>query len=120
MERPQALRDERGADPPVSCRRRRDALHRPGRRSEVRSAPLYGHDCRLYRATAVHCHLRDEIGRTDPMLLTERMDGPRLILLAGRSWPVLDRLETPAGAASSSRPLAAGMHDVPDPVLRGE
>jgi ATP-dependent Lhr-like helicase len=31
---------------------------------------------------------RDEIGRTDSMLLTERVDGPRLILLAGRSWKV--------------------------------
>ena len=31
---------------------------------------------------------RDEIGRTDPMLLTEQVDGPRLILLAGRSWRV--------------------------------
>ena len=31
---------------------------------------------------------RDEIGRTDPMLLTERIEGPRLILLAGRSWRV--------------------------------
>mgnify|MGYP001262311832 CR=1 FL=1 len=31
---------------------------------------------------------RDEIGRTDPMLLTEKIDGPRLLLLAGRSWKV--------------------------------
>jgi ATP-dependent Lhr-like helicase len=31
---------------------------------------------------------RQEIGRTDPMLLTERIDGPRLILLGGRSWRV--------------------------------
>jgi ATP-dependent Lhr-like helicase len=31
---------------------------------------------------------RDEIGRTDPMLLTEQVEGPRLILLAGRSWKV--------------------------------
>ena len=31
---------------------------------------------------------RDEIGRTDPMLLTEKVTGPRLILLAGRSWKV--------------------------------
>lgn len=31
---------------------------------------------------------RDEIGRTDPMLLTEPVDGPRLLLLAGRSWKV--------------------------------
>jgi ATP-dependent helicase Lhr and Lhr-like helicase len=31
---------------------------------------------------------RDEIGRTDPMLLTEKISGPRLILLGGRSWKV--------------------------------
>ncbi|MCP9954088.1 BREX-2 system phosphatase PglZ [Actinomadura madurae] len=31
---------------------------------------------------------RDEIGRTDPGLLTERVDGPRLLLLAGRNWRV--------------------------------
>ncbi|MEU9428319.1 DEAD/DEAH box helicase [Streptomyces sp. NPDC048342] len=31
---------------------------------------------------------RTEIGRTDPMLLTERVEGPRLLLLAGRNWRV--------------------------------
>jgi ATP-dependent Lhr-like helicase len=31
---------------------------------------------------------RREIGRTDPALLTEKVDGPRLLLLAGRSWRV--------------------------------
>jgi ATP-dependent Lhr-like helicase len=31
---------------------------------------------------------REEIGRTDPALLTERLDGPRLLLLAGHSWRV--------------------------------
>lgn len=31
---------------------------------------------------------REEIGRTDPALLTERIDGPRLLLLAGQSWRV--------------------------------
>ncbi|MFH9007209.1 DEAD/DEAH box helicase [Streptomyces afghaniensis] len=31
---------------------------------------------------------RKEIGRTDPSLLTERIDGPRRLLLAGRSWQV--------------------------------
>ncbi|MGH3303970.1 MAG: helicase-related protein, partial [Streptosporangiaceae bacterium] len=31
---------------------------------------------------------RDEIGRTDPMLLTQKVDGPRLLLLGGRSWQV--------------------------------
>ncbi|MET8140178.1 DEAD/DEAH box helicase [Sphaerisporangium sp. NPDC005288] len=33
-------------------------------------------------------HGRAEIGRTDPSLLTDRQDGPRLLLLAGRSWRV--------------------------------
>ena len=33
-------------------------------------------------------HGRREIGRTDPALLTERIVGPRLLLLAGRSWKV--------------------------------
>lgn len=31
---------------------------------------------------------RTEIGRTDPMLLTEECAGPRRLLLAGRSWQV--------------------------------
>jgi ATP-dependent helicase Lhr and Lhr-like helicase len=31
---------------------------------------------------------RREIGRTDPAVLTRRVDGPRLLLLAGRSWRV--------------------------------
>ncbi|WP_338895625.1 DEAD/DEAH box helicase [Streptomyces sp. TG1A-60] len=31
---------------------------------------------------------RAEIGRTDPSLLTERIDGPRRLLLGGRSWQV--------------------------------
>ena len=31
---------------------------------------------------------RREIGRTDPGLLTERVNGPRVLLLAGRSWRV--------------------------------
>jgi ATP-dependent helicase Lhr and Lhr-like helicase len=31
---------------------------------------------------------RQEIGRTDPALLTEKVAGPRFLLLAGRSWRV--------------------------------
>ncbi|MCX9191372.1 ATP-dependent helicase [Carbonactinospora thermoautotrophica] len=31
---------------------------------------------------------RTEIGRTDPVLLAEEVEGPRLLLLAGRSWRV--------------------------------
>jgi ATP-dependent Lhr-like helicase len=34
-------------------------------------------------------HGRQEIGRTDPMLLTEQITGPRVLLLAGRNWKVL-------------------------------
>ena len=33
-------------------------------------------------------HGRDEIGRIDPALLADRVDGPRLLLLGGRSWRV--------------------------------
>src|SRR5258708_9983377 len=33
-------------------------------------------------------HGRTEIGRTDPVLLVDRVEGPRLLLLAGRSWRV--------------------------------
>jgi ATP-dependent helicase Lhr and Lhr-like helicase len=33
-------------------------------------------------------HGREEIGRTDPVLLIDHVDGPRLLLLGGRSWRV--------------------------------
>jgi ATP-dependent Lhr-like helicase len=33
-------------------------------------------------------HGRDEIGRVDPSLLADRVEGPRLLLLGGRSWRV--------------------------------
>lgn len=33
-------------------------------------------------------HGRTEIGGTDPVLLTDRIEGPRLLLLAGQSWRV--------------------------------
>jgi ATP-dependent Lhr-like helicase len=33
-------------------------------------------------------HGRDEIGRTDPALLADRVEGPRLLLLGGRNWRV--------------------------------
>ncbi len=54
------------------------------------------HEYRITGMTAVFTALpqftvlagRQEIGRTDPMLLTERTDGPRLLLLGGRSWKV--------------------------------
>ncbi len=31
---------------------------------------------------------RKEVGRTDPALLTEEVEGPRLLLLGGRTWRV--------------------------------
>ncbi|ASU81691.1 ATP-dependent helicase [Nocardiopsis gilva YIM 90087] len=31
---------------------------------------------------------RKEIGRSDPMLLTEKVEGPRVLLLAGQAWKV--------------------------------
>ena len=33
-------------------------------------------------------HGRDEIGRIDPVLLVDRVEGPRLLLLGGRRWRV--------------------------------
>jgi ATP-dependent helicase Lhr and Lhr-like helicase len=33
-------------------------------------------------------HGREEIGRTDPVLLADKVEGPRLLLLGGRSWRV--------------------------------
>jgi ATP-dependent Lhr-like helicase len=33
-------------------------------------------------------HGRDEIGRVDPSLLADRVEGPRLLLLGGQSWRV--------------------------------
>jgi ATP-dependent Lhr-like helicase len=33
-------------------------------------------------------HGREEIGRVDPSLLADRVEGPRLLLLGGRSWRV--------------------------------
>jgi ATP-dependent Lhr-like helicase len=43
----------------------------------------------LDRASLLEDLLADDaLGRTDPMLLTEPVEGPRLILLAGRSWKV--------------------------------
>jgi len=59
---------------------------------------------------------REEIGRTDPMLLTERIDGPRLLLLGGRSWRVtwIDWKRQrcfvePAGGGGKALWLAAGI-----------
>lgn len=33
-------------------------------------------------------HGRQELGSVDPMVLTRKVDGPRLVVLAGRSWQV--------------------------------
>lgn len=47
---------------------------------------------------------RTEIGRTDPDLLTEETDGPRKLLLAGRSWLVTYKPSTRTASASTTRP----------------
>lgn len=55
----------------------------------------YGH-CHFMNLTAVFTappeftvlNGRTEVGRTDPDLLTEEVQGPRRVLLAGRSWQV--------------------------------
>ncbi|MFI7058837.1 DEAD/DEAH box helicase [Streptosporangium canum] len=83
---------------------------------------------------------REEIGRTDPGLLTEKIDGPRLILLGGRTWRVtwidwkrrrcfVDPFDGSGGKArwftpgmgGTSFELARGMRDVllgADPPVR--
>lgn len=62
---------------------------------------------------------RSEIGRTDPSLLTERVNGPRRLLLGGRSWVVtyidwlrkrcfvepVDGAEKRSGAVPGSAPV---------------
>jgi len=60
-------------------------------------------------------HGRAEIGRTDPVLLTDRVEGPRLLLLGGRSWRVTWTDWTrrrcyvePAEAGGRARWLTAG------------
>jgi ATP-dependent helicase Lhr and Lhr-like helicase len=50
---------------------------------------------------------RQEIGRTDPMLLTEKIDGPRRILLGGRSWKVT-WIDWKRRRCLSSQPKEAG------------
>lgn len=40
------------------------------------------------RSRSPSCGGRNEIGRVDPTLLADRVDGPRLLLLGGRSWRV--------------------------------
>jgi ATP-dependent Lhr-like helicase len=85
-------------------------------------------------------HGRSEIGRTDPSLLSDREEGPRLLLLAGRSWRVtwIDwkrrrcyveladgggkaRWNTGAGIAGASFELTRSIRDVllgEDPPVR--
>ena len=61
-------------------------------------------------------HGRDEIGRIDPSLLADRVEGPRLLLLGGRSWRVtLDGLE----AAALLRRAGRGRRPGPVAVGRG-
>src|SRR5262249_11146017 len=59
---------------------------------------------------------RAEIGGTDPMLLTEKIDGPRLLLLGGRSWRVTWTdwkrrrcFVEPASGGGKARRLAPGI-----------
>jgi ATP-dependent helicase Lhr and Lhr-like helicase len=61
-------------------------------------------------------HGRDEIGRVDPSLLADRVQGPRLLLLGGRSWRVswTDRKRRrcsvePAEGGGRARWLSAGV-----------
>ncbi|HUN37369.1 MAG TPA: DEAD/DEAH box helicase, partial [Trebonia sp.] len=61
-------------------------------------------------------HGREEIGRVDPVLLVDRVEGPRLLLLAGRSWHVTWTdwkrrrcfVEPFAGGGGRARWLSAG------------
>jgi ATP-dependent Lhr-like helicase len=60
-------------------------------------------------------HGREEIGRTDPVLLVDRVVGPRLLLLGGRSWRVTWTdwkrrrcFVEPADAGGRARWLSAG------------
>lgn len=74
---------------------------------------------------------RQEIGRTDPALLTDKVVGPRLLLLAGRSWRVtwIDwtrrrcfvepaesggraRWHTPGHAGGASLPMSRAVREV--------
>src|SRR5579859_150059 len=67
----------------------RDVVHRPRSRAAVRTSAFHEPDGRVQSSARVHVlHGRDEIGRTDPVLLSDRVEGPRLLLLAGRSWRV--------------------------------
>ncbi len=73
---------------------------------------------------AVH-HGRDEIGHTDPALLTEKVDGPRLLLLAGRSWRVTYTdwkrrrcYVEPVDGGGKARWITPGMRGLSYPVVR--
>ena len=57
-------------------------------------------------------HGRDEIGRTDPVLLVDQVEGPRLLLLGGRSLAGdMDRLEAPAMLRRARRGRRTGAMD---------
>ncbi|MGH3188324.1 MAG: DEAD/DEAH box helicase [Streptosporangiaceae bacterium] len=73
--------------------------------------------------TVFHGHA--EIGRTDPVLLTDRVDGPRLLLLGGRSWRVTwtdwkrRRVHVePAEGGGRARWLASGVSGISYQVAR--
>ena len=95
VERPGAVRPQRRADRAATWSSRaistgrRHAVHRPRGRAALRAPALHGHDRRLHRPTAVHRPGRAHRARPHrPSLLTEKVQGPRLLLLGGRSWQV--------------------------------
>ncbi|MGE5291714.1 MAG: helicase-related protein [Micromonosporaceae bacterium] len=70
-------------------------------------------------------HGRAEIGRTDPVLLTDRIEGPRLLLLGGRSWRVtwIDWKRRrcfvePAEGGGRARWLTEGIGGISDELAR--
>ncbi|KRV48668.1 ATP-dependent helicase [Wenjunlia vitaminophila] len=87
----------RGAEPVVRYLVREGFLEQDGGQLFVgpEAERRFGHR-HFMRLTAVFTappqftvlHGRNEIGRTDPDLLTEEIEGPRRLLLAGRSWQV--------------------------------
>ena len=114
VERARPVRPQRRADPAAPGRaglprpRRRDAVHRPRGRAALRAPALHGHDA-VFTAPpqfTVLAGRRRSVGSTRS-LLTEEVDGPRLLLLGGRSWQVTWTSTGSAGAASSNPPRAA-------------
>ena len=69
--------------------RRRDAVHRTGSRAPVRTPQLHGPRLGLHDKPGVHRPPRTTGARQGrPHRLTRKVDGPRIIVLAARSWEV--------------------------------